>query len=215
MISQAPQERRMSQNSVPAIVIGRLPLYLRMLTFLEMEGKAITSSQELADRLGYSSAQIRKDLSYFGEFGKQGTGYNIAFLEKQLRKILKIDRPWDMVLIGAGDLGHALANYRGFGAQNFHIVAVFDNDPQKIGARVGNCEVHNLTELPRIIQEKKIQIAMLAVPAEAAQRVADQLAEAGVRAILNYAPITLSTLPRVKVYYVDPVTGLQSMTYYL
>ncbi len=205
----------MPLNTVPAIVIGRLPLYLRMLAYLEMEGKAITSSQELADRLGFSSAQIRKDLSYFGEFGKQGTGYNIAYLQKQLRKILKIDRPWDMVLVGAGDLGHALANYRGFGAQNLHIVAIFDNAPNKVGTKIGSLQVQSIDEMPRVIQERKIQIAMLAVPAEAAQRIADQLVEAGVRAILNYAPITLSAPAKVKVFYVDPVTGLQSMTYYL
>src|SRR5512142_426057 len=116
----------MLDDSVPAIVIGRLPIYLRMLAFLEMEGKSITSSQELAERLGFSSAQIRKDLSYFGEFGKQGTGYDIDYLRKQLRQILKIDRIWEMVLIGAGDLGRALANYHGFGAQNFRLVAIFD-----------------------------------------------------------------------------------------
>ncbi|MBI4785869.1 MAG: redox-sensing transcriptional repressor Rex [Chloroflexi bacterium] len=205
----------MPQNSVPAIVIGRLPLYLRMLTFLELEGKTITASQELAERLGFSSAQIRKDLSYFGEFGKQGTGYNIAYLQKQLRQILKIDRTWEMALIGAGDLGHALANYRGFGAQNFRIAAAFDNAPEKIGARLGDLTVQSMDELPSVLHERKIQIAMLAVPADVAQAVAGQLVELGIRAVLNYAPITLSLPPKVKVYYIDPVVGLQSMTYYL
>ena len=205
----------MPQNSVPAIVIGRLPLYLRMLAFLEMEGKTITSSQELAERLGFSSAQIRKDLSYFGEFGKQGTGYNITYLEKQLRQILKIDRIWEMVLIGAGDLGRAIAHYRGFGIQNFRIAAVFDNAPDKVGTQVGEFKVQSMEDLPRVLREKKIQIAMLAVPAEAAQGVADQLVELGIRAILNYAPITLSMPPKVKVFYIDPVVGLQNMTYYL
>src|SRR5512142_2878977 len=126
----------MLDDSVPAIVIGRLPIYLRMLAFLEMEGKAITSSQELADRLGCSSAQIRKDLSYFGEFGKQGTGYNITYLQEQLRQIMKIDRIWDMVLIGVGHLGHALANYREFESHGFRLVAIFDNSEKKIGTRV-------------------------------------------------------------------------------
>lgn len=205
----------MSQDSVPAIVIARLPLYLRMLAFLEIEGKAITSSQELAERLGYSSAQIRKDLSYFGEFGKQGTGYDIVYLRKQLRQILKIDRIWDVVLVGAGDLGRALAHYRGFGAQSFRLVAVFDNAPHKVSTTVGEFKVQPMDELPRIVREQKVQIAMLAVPAEAAQRVADQLVEMGIRGILNYAPITLSVPPNVKVYYIDPVVGLQSMTYYL
>ncbi len=205
----------MSQNSVPAIVIGRLPLYLRMLAFLEREGKTITSSQELAERLGYSSAQIRKDLSYFGEFGKQGTGYNISYLEKQLRQILKIDRVWDMALIGAGNLGRALVHYEGFEAQGFRIVAVFDNAEKKIGMQVGLLTVQSMAELPHVIRDKKLQIAMLAVPAEVAQSVADQLVELGFRAILNYAAITLSVPPKVKVYYIDPVVGLQSMTYYV
>ena len=205
----------MPLNTVPAIVIGRLPIYLRMLAFLEREGKQITSSQELAERLGFSSAQIRKDLSYFGEFGKQGTGYNIAFLQKQLRQILKIDRVWEMALIGAGNLGRALANYEGFESNGFRIVAVFDSAEKKIGMPVGHLQVQNVTEMGRVIREKKVQIAMLAVPAEVAQSVADQLVELGIRAILNYAPITLGVPPRVKVYYIDPVVGLQSMTYYV
>ncbi len=205
----------MTQNTVPAIVIGRLPIYLRMLAFLEREGKTITSSQELAERLGYSSAQIRKDLSYFGEFGKQGTGYNIAYLQKQLRQILKIERVWELALVGAGNLGRALAHYEGFEAQGFRIVAVFDNAEKKIGMQLGHLQVQSMGDLPHVLREKRLQIAMLAVPAEVAQSVADQLVELGIRAILNYAPITLSVPPKVKVYYIDPVVGLQSMTYYV
>lgn len=205
----------MAQDSVPAIVIGRLPIYLRMLAFLEMEGKSVTSSQELADRLGLSSAQIRKDLSYFGEFGKQGTGYHIGYLQKQLRQILKIDRVWDLVIVGAGNLGRALANYEGFESHGFRLIGIFDNADKKIGTRVGNLVISSAAELPRIARDNKVQIAVLAVPAEVAQSVADELIELGVRAILNYAPITLSVPPRVKVYYLDPVVGLQTMTYYL
>lgn len=205
----------MNPDAVPDIVIGRLPLYLRTLAFLEMEGKAITSSQELADRLGFSSAQIRKDFSYFGEFGKQGTGYNIAFLEKQLRQIMKIDRVWDIVLVGVGNLGHALANYEGFESHGFRLVALFDNAEQKIGMQVGALQVQSVTELPRVIRDRRMEIAMLAVPAEAAQNVAEMLIECGIKGILNYAPITLSVPPNIKVYYIDPVVGLQSMTYYL
>jgi redox-sensing transcriptional repressor len=205
----------MDVDSVPAIVVGRLPIYLRMLAFLEREGKTITSSQELADRLGLSSAQIRKDLSYFGEFGKQGTGYNIAYLQKQLRQILKIDRVWDVALIGAGNLGRALANYEGFEHQGFRVVALFDNSPQKIGGKVGGLTVEDMAELPRVMREKHLEIAMLAVPAEAGQAVANHLVELGFRAILNYAPITLNVPERVQVYHIDPVVGLQSMTYYL
>ncbi len=205
----------MNQDNVPAIVVGRLPIYLRMLAFLETEGKMITSSQELAERLGLSSAQIRKDLSYFGEFGKQGTGYDVSYLQKQLRHILQIDRVWDMVLIGVGNLGRALAHYEGFESHGFRLVGIFDNSDKKIGLKIGNLEIQNVTEVPRVVREKKVQIAVLAVPAEVAQAAADQLVELGVRCILNYAPITLSVPPKVKVYYIDPVVGLQSMTYYL
>ncbi|MCL5951516.1 MAG: redox-sensing transcriptional repressor Rex [Chloroflexi bacterium] len=205
----------MSQDSVPAIVIGRLPIYLRMLAYLEMEGKSVTSSQELADRLGLSSAQIRKDLSYFGEFGKQGTGYHIGYLQKQLRQILKIDRVWDMIIVGAGNLGRALGHYEGFESHGFRLAGLFDNSEKKIGTMVGNIKIQDVAEMPQVVREKRVQIAVLAVPPEVAQSVADQLVELGVRAILNYAPITLSTPPRAKVYYLDPVVGLQTMTYYL
>jgi redox-sensing transcriptional repressor len=205
----------MPQTPVPEIVVERLPLYLRMLGFLKREGKVITSSQELGARLGFTSAQIRKDLSYFGEFGKQGTGYNIDFLEKQLRQILHIDHAWNVVVIGAGDLGRALVHYRGFTAENFRLVAIFDNAPQKIGTMVGELTVQSLSDLPRVIQEKNIKVVILAVPAEFAQQVANKLVELGVHAILNYAPITLSVPENVRVHYIDPVTGLQGMAYYL
>jgi len=205
----------MSEPAVSEVVIDRLPLYLRMLQFLEKEGKQVTSSQELAKRLGFSSAQIRKDLSYFGEFGKQGTGYNIAFLQKQLRRILHVDQMWDVALIGVGDLGHALANYQGFLEQGFRLVALFDNAPTKIGRTIGSLTVQETTELARVVRERKLEMVILAVPVEAAQKVAEQLVELGVRAILNYAPITLNVPPNVRVYYIDPVIGLQSMAYYL
>ena len=126
----------MARRSIPDIVVGRLPVYLRALTFLLAEGRQITSSQELGDRLGISSAQIRKDLSHFGEFGKQGTGYDIAFLYDQLRQILKVDRMWDVALVGAGNLGKAVADYGGFAGKGFVITAIFDNDPEKVGTGI-------------------------------------------------------------------------------
>lgn len=204
-----------STHHVPAIVIGRLPLYLRALTQLALDGRRVTSSQELSEKLGFSSAQIRKDLSYFGEFGKQGTGYEIEFLEKSLREILQVHHIWDMALIGAGDLGHALANYNGFEARGFRIIAVFDAAPRKIGSMFGEWRVQPMEEIRETLRDKKIQVAIIAVPATSAQAVADELVEGGVRAILNYAPTTLSVPPKVKVYHIDPVAGLQSMTYYL
>lgn len=202
-------------SNIPDIVIGRLPIYLRALTRLAQEGHQVTSSHELGQRLGISSAQIRKDLSHFGGFGKQGTGYQIAYLIEQLQQVLKVDREWDVVLVGAGDLGHAVANYRGFADRGFRIVCVLDNDPQKIGQKVGNHVVQPFSELRRLIPERDIKVAMIAVPAQHAQEVADALIEAGVRAILNYAPISLNVPPDVHVQYIDPVVHLQRMTYYL
>ncbi|MBI5303817.1 MAG: redox-sensing transcriptional repressor Rex [Chloroflexi bacterium] len=205
----------MPADAVPEIVIERLPIYLRTLELLAREGKAITSSQELGERLGFSSAQIRKDLSYFGEFGKQGTGYNIEYLHTQLQHILHVDRVWDVALIGAGDLGHALAHYRGFEPKGFRLVAIFDNAPQKIGTRIANLTVQDMSELARVIREQRVRVVILAVPADVAQSVAAQVVELGVAAILNYAPITLNVPSQIKVYNIDPVVGLQSMAYYL
>lgn len=205
----------MATQPVSDVVINRLPLYLRMLTFLQREGKTITSSQELSERLDLSSAQIRKDLSYFGEFGKQGTGYNIEYLQKQLRQILHVDHDWDVVLIGAGDLGRALVHYQGFAHQGFRLTAIFDNASQKIGMQVGALVVQNISELPRVVRANNVRIAILAVPEDVAQKVAIELIDLGIRAILCYASITLSVPPEVKVHYIDPVAGMQSMTYYL
>jgi redox-sensing transcriptional repressor len=200
---------------VPDIVIGRLPIYLRALSRLAQEGREITSSHELGEKLGISSAQIRKDLSHFGTFGKQGTGYRIAELENRLRQILHIDREWEVALVGAGDLGHALGRYNGFRDRGFHITAVFDRDPAKIGHTVGDMEVLDVARVSEVLEERHIRIAMIAVPASQAQEVADKLIDAGIRAILNYAPITITVPPNVHVQYIDPVVHLQRMTYYL
>jgi redox-sensing transcriptional repressor len=200
---------------VPDIVVGRLPLYLRALSQMLEEGKTITSSQELGERLGISSAQIRKDLSQFGEFGKQGTGYSITYLTEQLRLILKVDRLWDVALVGVGDLGRAVANYAGFQHRGFRIAAMYDNDPAKIGKQVGPFVIEDSAELVEQVRRKGIHVAMLAVPAAAAQEVTDRLVEAGIHAILCYAPTSIAVPDRVKVQYIDPVLHLQRMTYHL
>ncbi len=202
-------------SNIPDIVIGRLPVYLRALTRLAQEGREVTSSHELGQRLGISSAQIRKDLSHFGGFGKQGTGYQIAYLVEQLKQVLKVDQEWDVALVGAGDLGRALAHYRGFGDRGFRIVSMFDNSPDKIGTELENFVIQPLDDLAKVIRERNIKIAMIAVPAESAQEVADRLIEVGVKAILNYAPINLNVPADVHVQYIDPVVHLQRMTYYL
>jgi len=203
------------KSPVPDIVVGRLPVYLRALRHLLDEGRSVTSSKELAQRLGIGSAQIRKDLSHFGEFGKQGTGYDVAHLASELSRILKVDREWGMALVGAGDLGRAISQYAGFQARGFRVACIFDNNPQKIGRRLGRLEVYDMALLQPKIQELGIQIAIVAVPANQAQAVVDELVKAGIRAILNYAPITVAVPLGVGVQYLDPVVHLQRMTYYL
>jgi redox-sensing transcriptional repressor len=205
----------MDEKFVPNIVVGRLPLYLRTLQLMHQEGRRVTSSQELGERLGISAAQIRKDLSQFGEFGKQGTGYNIEFLTDQLRQILHVNKVWDVAVIGIGDVGHALARYQGFSNRGFRIVLLFDNDPKKIGTRVGEFLVQDLSTMVTKIKEAGVQIAMLAVPVDHAQQVSNLLSEAGVKSILNYAPINITVPSGVRVQYIDPVLHLQRMTYYL
>jgi len=202
-------------RDVPDIVIGRLPIYLRALAHLLNEGQKVTASKDLAERLGISSAQIRKDLSHFGEFGKQGMGYDIAYLQQKLRSILQVDRQRDMVLVGAGDLGQAIAHYAGFEGRGFRVACVFDNNPQKIGRRLGQFDICDAARLPETVRQMGIEIAIVAVPTSAAQAVVNDLVKGGVRAILNYAPITVTTPPDVHVQHIDPVVHLQHMTYYL
>ncbi|MBM3150701.1 MAG: redox-sensing transcriptional repressor Rex [Chloroflexi bacterium] len=208
-------ERDMNTNPIPDIIIGRLPIYLRALRYMQETGQQTTNSQELGERIGISAAQIRKDLSQFGEFGKQGTGYRISFLVDKLREILNIEKVWEVAVVGAGDMGHALARYQGFANRGFHITMVFDNDPAKIGEQIGDLTVLDASNIVKTVRNAGIKIAMLTVPAAAAQAVANLLIEAGVKAILNYAPISLSVTPGVRLQYLDPSIGLQRMTYYL
>jgi redox-sensing transcriptional repressor len=205
----------MPTKQIPDIVVGRLPIYLRELSFLAAEGVAVTSSFDLAKRLGVSAAQIRKDLSHFGEFGKQGTGYNVGYLRDQLRRILKVDHEWPIALIGIGDLGRALAHYGGFVNRGFRIAALFDNDPAKIGQRVGDLEIMSPDRLADIVREYGIRVAMIAAPAAQAQKIAETCIAAGIQAILNYASVTLSVPDGVRVQNLDPVAHLQRMTHYL
>ncbi len=205
----------MAMKEIPDIIVSRLPIYLRALRHMQEQGQPTTNSTELGERVGISAAQIRKDLSQFGEFGKQGTGYRISFLVDKLREILHVGKVWDVAIVGAGDMGHALARYQGFVNRGFHVTMVFDNDPAKISQVIGSLTVLAANEMVETIREAGIQIAMLTVPASAAQGVADKLVEAGVKAILNYAPISLNVPEGVRLQYLDPSIGLQRMTYYL
>lgn len=205
----------MVKNQIPDIVVGRLPRYLQELLHMTQKDQKTTSSQELGERLGISSAQIRKDLSQFGEFGKQGTGYSISYLIEQLQVILKVDKVWDIALVGAGDLGHAIARYQGFKNRGFRVAMVFDNDPAKIGSSIGDFVVQDTANIGTLVEQANIKVAMLTVPVSAAQEVAEALVRAGVRAILNYAPTPLNLPEHVCVQYIDPIVALQHMTYYL
>lgn len=205
----------MANKTVPDIVVGRLPLYLRVLEQMANANREVTSSQELGDRLGISPAQIRKDLSQFGEFGKQGTGYNVSFLAEQLQSILNVQKVWDMFLVGVGDLGRAIADYGEFIDRGFRITGVYDSDPKKIGKTVGRFTVRDAAKLESDIRKEGIQVIMLAVPATAAQDVADRVVKAGVIAVLCYAPTSISVPSKIHVQYIDPVLHLQHMTYYM
>jgi redox-sensing transcriptional repressor len=205
----------MNSTKVPDIIVSRLPVYLRALQYMAASGMTTTSSQELGEKVGISAAQIRKDLSQFGEFGKQGTGYLIPFLLDRLVQILKVEQVWDVVLVGLGELGHAILRYQGFENRGFHIVACFDNDPAKIGTEVAGFVVRDVKNMVEEIKAGQIKMAMLCVPASVAQEVSNKLVEAGIRGILNYAPVSLTVPAEVRVQYIDPVIGLQRMAYYL
>jgi len=205
----------MNRVKVPDIIVSRLPVYLRALQYMAASGITTTSSQELGEKVGISAAQIRKDLSQFGEFGKQGTGYHIPFLLDRLLQILKVEQVWDVALVGLGELGHAILRYQGFENRGFRIVACFDNDPAKIGTQVANFTVRDVKNIIEDVKASQIKMVMLCVPASVAQEVTNKLVEAGIRGILNYAPVSLTVPTEVRVQYIDPVIGLQRMAYYL
>lgn len=200
---------------IPAVVIDRLPIYARALNSLEEHGRDVVSSQELGTMLGVTPAQIRKDLSYFGRFGKQGRGYNVRRLAQELRQILGLDRQWSMILVGVGHLGMAILSYDGFQPQGFIIVDAFDADPNMIGRKVVGLTIRDAAELPEYLKTRQVDIGIVAVPASAAGKIIDALVSGGVRSILNYAPVAMHVPNSVQVKNIDPVLALQSMTFYL
>jgi redox-sensing transcriptional repressor len=200
---------------IPEVVINRLPVYARALAELASDGETVVSSQALGELLDVTPAQIRKDLSYFGRFGKQGRGYNVSSLLAKLREILGLDRKWRVCLVGVGRLGLAIAEYGGYEPQGFQIVAVFDSDAAAVGKLVGGTPVHHADELDTYLRGHPVDIGVVAVPADAAQQVVDRLVNAGVYAILNYAPMTPHVPPDVTVRNIDPVLAMQSMTFYV
>jgi redox-sensing transcriptional repressor len=202
-------------EEIPEVVIDRLPMYARTLALLEADGYSVVSSQELGDQLGVTPAQIRKDLSYFGRFGKQGRGYNVQNLLARLREILGLDRHWTLALVGVGRLGRAIISYGGFGPQGFEIVAAFDSDAKTVGQAVNGLTVKAVSDLERTLRQSPVDIGIVAVPAHQAQDVIDRLVNCGVKSILNYAPVAARVPADVHVRDIDPVLALQSMTYYL
>jgi len=205
----------MTAEIIPDIVVSRLPSYLQTLNQMAKEGFYTVSSKMLSDRVGVTAAQIRKDLSHFGGFGKQGTGYPIYYLIEELQKILNMDRVWQVAVVGAGDLGRALAHYQGFALRGIEIVLIFDIDPKIIGAQVGALTVLPVDQMASEIKNMGVKIAILTVPGEVAQQTAERLVEAGVEAILNYAPVTLILPESIHVQHIDPVLHIQRLMYYL
>jgi len=203
------------KKTPPEITVHRLPFYLRALERMKEAGILITSSKELGEWVGVSAAQIRKDISQFGEFGKQGTGYHTDFLIEKLREILKVDRTWDVAIVGMGDIGHALARYKGCENRGFRVVMLFDTHPEKIGQEVEGLPIRDAATLPEALREANIKVAILSVPSNEAQNAADKLTQGGVKAILSYAPICIHVPEDVRIEYVDPATYLQGMTYYI
>lgn len=204
-----------SETTVPEVVIQRLPLYVRVLTQFSSAGEDVISSEQLGTRLQMTPAQIRKDLSYFGRFGKQGRGYDIAMLEGQLRAILGLDRTWNAAVIGMGRLGRAVVSYPGFAPEGFLIKAAFDANEELVGQTISDLKIQSISDLADSVQALDIKIGIVAVPIDHAQEVIDALVEAGIKSILNYAPLSPQVPEGVTVRGIDPVLSLQSMTYYI
>ncbi len=204
----------MKPVKIPEKTVTRLSIYLRCLEELQAEGVTSVSSRQLAERFGLNSAQVRKDLAYFGQFGIRGLGYHIAELKHNLERILGLKQDWEVALVGAGNLGSALIAYKGFQARGFRLSLAFDTDPAKIGLSVDGVEILEASKLVPTLRRRKIKIAVVAVPAAAAQPVADLLVEAGVTAILNFAPVQLAVPEGVKVQNVDLSVLLKTLSYH-
>ena len=205
----------LTEDEVPEVVVLRLPQYVRALADLLRRNVQVVSSQQLGAQLQMTPAQIRKDLSYFGRFGKQGRGYPVSYLLGELRQVLGLERTWNTCLIGIGRLGRAIISYPGFTPEGFNIVAAFDAAPSEVGQSIGPLVVQPFSDLDSTIRERDIRIGIVAVPANHAQEVIDQLVKCDVSAILNYAPISPQVPEGVHVRNIDPILSLQSMTFYL
>lgn len=205
----------MKQTKISDAVVKRLPLYLQVLNELKAREVKTVSSQELGHLLDFNPAQIRKDLAYFGDFGRKGIGYEVDYLIEKIRHILKINQTISVALIGAGNLGHALCNYNKYSKDNMQIVAVFDAHEAKVGTKINNLVVQPMEELAETIKQQKIRIGIITVPAQEAQNVANQLITGGIEGILNFAPTILRAPDEVRVQHADFTKELLSLAYYL
>lgn len=200
---------------IPEGVIERLPLYLGVLIQLRQDGQSTVSSARLGELTDVNPAQIRRDLTHFGSFGKRGVGYDIVTLVDRVQRILGADHVHRLALVGAGNLGSAIANYDGLRQHGFHVTAIFDADPHKVGTRIGDIIVQHIDDLARTETDQNIRIGVIAVPPEAAQGVADRFTAAGVRIMLNYTPVIVRVPPTVTLHNTDPVHELLHTLYYL
>jgi redox-sensing transcriptional repressor len=201
-------------RAIPEATVGRLPIYLRALIEMAENGAATISSGDLAEAAGVNSAKVRKDLSYLGSYGTRGVGYDVAYLIHQVRRELGLTQHWPVVIAGAGNLGLALSNYKGFPERGFRIVALVDNAAAKIGQMVGEMPVEDIDQLPELVRREEVAIGLICTPAGAAQEVADKMVAAGIRSILNFAPAVIAVPDHVSVRKVDLSIELQILAYY-
>lgn len=199
---------------IPEATVARLPVYLRSLLEVAEEQTSTISSERLAEMAGVNAAKVRKDLSYLGSYGTRGVGYDVKYLLFQMSRELGLTHDWPVVIVGLGNLGHALANYGGFGERGFPVAALVDADPAKVGTRVGSLEVRHVDELPEIVAEQRISIGIIATPAAVAQEVADRLVAAGITSVLNFAPAVITVPDAISLRKVDLAVELQILSFY-
>jgi redox-sensing transcriptional repressor len=204
----------MRDRLIPEATVGRLPVYLRALVEMAESGTASTSSGELAQAAGVNSAKVRKDLSYLGSYGTRGVGYDVAYLIHQVRRELGLTQHWPVLIAGAGNLGHALAKYKGFLQRGFNVVALVDVSASVVGARIGGVPVEHIDSLKEIVKREDVVIGVICTPAGAAQEVADRMVAAGIRSILNFAPAVITAPEQVSIRKVDLSIELQILAYY-
>ena len=202
------------RDRIPEATVARLPVYLRCLVDMSERGTHRVSSDQLAEAAGVNSAKVRKDLSYLGSYGTRGVGYDVEYLIYQVRRELGLEQDWSVAIVGVGNLGHALANYRGFVERGFRIAALLDVDVDRVGERVGELTVDHIDDLDRVVKEEQVAIGIIATPATAAQEVCDRLVAAGVTSILNFAPAQVTVPPGVSLRKVDLSTELQILSFH-